>query len=234
MLARVVRSLRLLPSIRRIVVSVDDPAVVNGVAELRALADAGVLGFHLSGRSPSLSALDYFASLPAGEPLLVTTADHPLLTAQMLDHFCSAVENSKADVVVGVVSASLFRAHYPESKRSFIRFRDESFCGANLFALCSPRATAAAAFWAHAGKFRKRPWRLVSTFGPVNLALLVLRRLDLEAALVRASRVMGARIEVVPMPFAECAIDVDSPADLATATRILAAREAAAASPDNR
>jgi len=221
---RVVRSLRAVQSIRHIVVSIDNPAVLDGLSELRALADSGVLGFHLSGRSPSMSALDYFGSLPAGEPLLVTTADHALLTAEMVEHFCLAVEGSDADVVVGVVSASLFRAHYPESKRSFIPLRDEGFCGANLFAFRSPRATRAAAFWAHAGKFRKRPWRLVSTFGFMNLALVALRRLDLQAARVRASRVIGARIDVVQMPFAECAIDVDSPSDLAIASRILAAR----------
>lgn len=226
MLVRVVRNLRAVRSVHRIVVSIDDPAVLDGLSELRALADSGVLGFHLSGRSPSMSALDYFGSLPAGEPLLVTTADHALLTAEMVEHFCLAAENSEADVVVGMVSASLFRAHYPESKRTFIRLRDGSFCGANLFVFRGPRAAVAAAFWTRAEKFRKRPWRLVSVFGPTNLALFALRRLDLEAALVRASRVIGARIEAVQMPFAECAIDVDSPSDLAIASRILVERGA--------
>lgn len=226
MLVRVVQSLRAVPSVGRIIISIDDPTVLNSLASLRTLRDAGILGFHISSGSPSLSALDCFKSLPAGQPLLVTAADHPLLTAEMLNYFCSAAKGSNADAIAGVVSASLFYAHYPKSKRSFIPLRNDSFCGTNLFALLTPRAAVAAAFWDHAGKFRKRPWRLLSTFGFVNLVLLASRQLDLEAATVRASRVIGARIGVVQMPFAECAIDVDSPADLAMALRILGERKA--------
>lgn len=229
MLVRVVRSLRAVSSVDKIVVSTDYPAVLHGLSEIRAFADSGVLSFHhTSGRSPSESVLQYFTSQSAKQPLLVTTADHPLLTAEMVEYFCTAATSSNADVVVGVVAASLFRARYPDSKRSFIPLRGESFCGTNLFALCTPRAAAAAAFWHHAGQFRKRPWRLISTFGLTNLVLLALYRLDLAAVLPRASRVIGARVAAVQMPFAECAIDVDNPDDLATATRILTEREAAA------
>jgi 2-phospho-L-lactate guanylyltransferase (CobY/MobA/RfbA family) len=226
MLVRVVRSLQAVPHVRRIAVSIDDLALLTHLPELQGLMDSGALEFHQSGRSPSASVLDYFESLPVEQSLLVTTADHPLLTAEMLEYFCTAVGKSNADVVVGVVAASLFRARYPQSKRTFLKVRGESFCGTNLFALHGPRAAAAAAFWGHAGKFRKRPWRLVSVFGPTTLALFALRRLDLDAALVRVSRIIGARVAVVQMPFAECAIDVDNPRDLALASRILAEREA--------
>jgi hypothetical protein len=91
--------------------------------------------------------------------------------------------------------------------------------------LRTPCAAAAAAFWHHAGQFRKRPWRLISTFGLINLVLLALRRLDLAAAIPRVSRVLGASVEVVQMPFAECAIDVDNLKDLETASRILTQRD---------
>ncbi|NOT53063.1 MAG: NTP transferase domain-containing protein, partial [Deltaproteobacteria bacterium] len=180
---------------------------------------------HTQGRSPSESVLQYFTSQPEHEPLIVTTADHPLLTSEMAEHFCLAVAASAADVVVGVVAESLFRARYPESKRSLIPLRGESFCGTNLFALRTPRAAAAAAFWHHAGQFRKRPWRLISTFGLTTLVLLALRQLDLTAAISRVERVLGASVDVVPMPFAECAIDVDNLNDLETAARILLQRE---------
>jgi hypothetical protein len=214
----------------KLVISIDDPVKLADLSEVWDLVSSGVLSFHTSGHSPSASVHEYLRVLPAKELLLVTTADHPLLTPDALEFFCSAVLNNDADVTVGVVTAALFRKHYPESKRSFIQLRDESFCGANLFAFRSgSRATAAAAFWDYAGQFRKRPWRLVRTFGLVNLLLCVLRRLDRKAALVRAGRVIGARLAVVSLPFAECAIDVDSPADLALATRILSAHETVAA-----
>lgn len=227
MIVRVVRSLRAVPSIKRIVISLDDPMILDGLVEMRPLVEAGVLRVHhTQGRSPSESVLQYFTSQTVHEPLIVTTADHPLLTSEMAEHFCAAVAASAADVVVGVVAESLFRAQYPESKRSFIPLRGESFCGTNLFALRTPRAAAAAAFWHHAGQFRKRPWRLISTFGLTTLLLLALRRLDLAAAIPRVTRVLGASVDVVLMPFAECAIDVDNVNDLETASRILVERGA--------
>jgi GTP:adenosylcobinamide-phosphate guanylyltransferase len=227
MLVRVIRCLRAVPGIGRIVISTDDPATLQNLPEIRALCDADALSFHLAtGRSPAESVLGYFRSLSPGESLLIITADHPLLTPEMVGHFCTAAAHSDADVVAGAVSASLFRARYPHSKRSFIPSRGESYCGTNLFALLTPRAVNAVVFWIHAGQFRKRPWRLIRVFGLMTLILVALRRLDLQTGLARVSRVIGARIAVVLMPFPECAIDVDTPDDLATAARILAAREA--------
>ncbi len=203
MLVRVLRELRAVPHVKQIAVSIDDPAILDGVGELRSLVESGAIHVYPSGPSPAASVLAYFQSLTAGEPLLVTTADHPLLTTEMLTYFCTAVAENDADIMAGVMAASVFRVRYPHSKRSFIPLREESFCGTNLFALCTPQAAAAAQFWGYAGQFRKRPWRLISTFGLINLLLLALKRLDLKAAIPRASRVLGARVAVVQMPFPE-------------------------------
>ncbi len=48
--------------------------------------------------------------------------------------------------------------------------------------------------------------------------------LDLEQALARASRSLGARVAAVVLPQAEAAIDVDRLEDYALAQRILAER----------
>ena len=221
MLIRVLRAVRAVPRVKQIAISIDDPILLNTLPEIAALVESGEVSVHRSGPSPAASVLAYFQSLTPQEPLLVTTADHPLLTTEMLTYFCTAVAESGADVAAGVMAASVFRGKYPASKRSFIPLREESFCGTNLFALCTPRATSAVQFWGHAGQFRKRPWRLISTFGVTNLLLLALKRLDLQAAIPRASRVLGARVAVVQMPFPECAIDVDNLADFALATQIL-------------
>jgi GTP:adenosylcobinamide-phosphate guanylyltransferase len=225
MLVRVIRSLRAAPRITKIVISIDDPAPLNTLPELSALEESGVLSFHQSGRSPAESVFQYLERLPVGEPLLVVTADHPLLTPEMIDYFCLATEKNGTDVTVGVVVASVFQARYPASKRTFIRLRDEGFCGTNLFAFRGSQAAAAARFWVRAGQFRKRPWRLVSEFGLLNLALFAVGWFDLDAAVQRASQVIGVRVGVVQMPFAECAIDVDTLDDLTLASRILEERE---------
>ncbi|MGE0824513.1 MAG: NTP transferase domain-containing protein [Candidatus Binatia bacterium] len=226
MIVRVLRTLDTATCIDRIVVSTDAPMLLENFTAIRKLVESGVVEFHVSADSPAASVLDYCQQHAKSTPLLVTTADHPLLTSAMVEYFCAEADRSGADVVAGLVAESLFRSQYPQSQRSFIPLRGDSFCGTNLFALCTPRATAAVRFWEHAGQFRKRPWRLIKTFGLMNFLLLATKRLDLAAALPRVSRVLGARAAAVTLPYAECAIDVDTLDDLATVTRILRDREA--------
>lgn len=221
MILRVTRTLRAARTIGQIVVCTDDPSAFR---ELDELHTDNISFYRSSGQAPSESVLQYFSGQRQETPLLVVTADHPLLTVEMVDYFCAASAKSGVDVAVGLVAESTFRTQYPHSRRSFIPLRNESFCGTNLFALLTPQAVAAVKFWNHAGHFRKRPWRLISTFGWMTLVLLAFRRLDLRAAIPRASRAIGARVAAVQMPFPECAIDVDTLDDLETVTRILSAR----------
>jgi CTP:molybdopterin cytidylyltransferase MocA len=226
MLLHVVRTLRATPGVAQLMVSIDEPALLAAVDELGALAAGGWLRLHPSRESPSASVLDAIERLAPDAPLLVTTADHPLLTREMVEHFVTTAAASAADVVVAVVAEQTLRARFAQSRRTWIPLRGERVTGANLFLLRTPAARRAVAFWRRAESFRKRPWRMVSTFGPGVLASFLLRRLDLDAAFERASRVIGVRVAGLRMPFAECAIDVDRPADLELAGRILAARVA--------
>ena len=77
------------------------------------------------------------------------------------------------------------------------------------------------AFWRRVEQERKRPWRLVRAFGLRPLFAYLFGRLTLDDAMVRASGVIGARVAAVRLPFAEAAIDVDKPADLALVEAIL-------------
>lgn len=225
MILRVVRMLHAARTVHHIVVCTDDPSAFAGLDELQDLAQSGALSFYpTTGKSPSESVMQYFSRQDQHHPVLVTTADHPLLTAAMVDYFCTMATSAPADVAVGIVAASIFRQRYPHSKRSFFSLKDDSFCGTNLFALLTPAALAAVQFWNHAGQFRKHPWRLIGTFGVLNLLRFALRRPDLGTVVARASRVIGARALAVPMPFPECAIDVDTLDDLETVTRIVQER----------
>lgn len=224
MLVRVVRALQASSCVDRIAVSIDDAGAFEAVPELRELEARGEIVRHPSLSSPSRSVQDALNGRLLGNRVLVTTADHALLTPKIIDHFAACAEQSDADVAVGVVAESVIRASYPSTTRTYLRFRDGGYSGANLFAFRSQQAPRVAEFWIRAEAFRKQPWRLASAFGPTTLLLFALRRLSLEEALQRASRVIGCRIRAVPLPFAEAAIDVDRPSDLDLASEILAAR----------
>jgi len=224
MLVRVVRALRAASSVDRIAVSIDDTDAFDAVPELRELTTRGEITHHSSLASPSRSVQDALNGHLLGDRVLVTTADHALLTPKIIEHFLTCAEQSDADVTVGVVAESVLRAAYPSTTRTYLRFRDGGYSGANLFAFRSPQALRAAEFWVRAEAYRKQPWRLASAFGSMNLLLFAARRLGLEEALERASRSIGCQIRAVPLPFAEAAIDVDRPSDLDLVSEILTAR----------
>jgi CTP:molybdopterin cytidylyltransferase MocA len=225
LLVRVVRALLASPRIGEVLVSLDDPALLDQLPELAALRDTGRLRLLTSAASLSRSVGDAFAA--SGAPLLVTTADHALLEPRMLEQFMAAAEASGADVAAGLVSAATITACYPETRRTYLRFRDGGWSGANLFALRTARAAQGIAFWARLERDRKHPWRLARALGPHFLLAYLLRIWTLDQAMARASRRLGLEAVAVPIPFAEAAIDVDKPADLDLVETILARRSAA-------
>lgn len=227
MLERVVETLEETPAIQSIAISIDEPELVRGPAGggLGERIARGDLALLPSEGSPSRSVLAGLDALPANEPILVTTADHALLTREMVEHFLTAAESTDADLSLALVSETRIRERFPTTQRTYLPFRGERFSGANLFALRTPAARKAVEFWTRAEAFRKRPWRLVSVFGPTALLLFLLRRLTLAGAMARASSVIGVKVSAVEMPFAEAAVDVDKLADYELVKEILAAQE---------
>ena len=59
-------------------------------------------------------------------------------------------------------------------------------------------------------------------FGLGALIRYALGLSTLEATMARASAIVGVRAVAIPLPFAEAAIDVDKPVDLALVEAILA------------
>ncbi len=222
MLLRVMRTLRGVPSIGSVALCIERSALDQldraVVAEL--LDGVSILA---PGRSPSASVERALRQLPEAVPLLVTTADHPLLTPAMVEHFCAAAP-ANADVAVAMANAETIRREHPAAVRTYYRFAGQSYSGCNLFLLRGAAGGNAAAFWSKMEGYRKRPWRLVAAIGPMTLLRFVVGALTLESALRRLSRIIGATVQVVDMPFAEAAIDVDKPADLALAETVLANR----------
>ena len=223
MLSRVAKTLLACPSIARIVVLAQEAErLLTGdlawmAADPRiATADAG------SGISTSVDAITGTDAAPY--PVLVTTADHPLLTPAMVERFIA--EAAGSDGAFAMVDRWTVEALHPETRRTWIKFANGHFSGANLFALLSPASRNGTAFWAKVEKDRKRALKLIAAFGPVILLGALTRTLSLEGAAERAGKRFGFRLKAVRLPFGEAAMDVDKPSDVDLAERILAARAA--------
>ena len=100
-------------------------------------------------QTPSTSASHVFQSLPETAPILLTTADHAMLNADIVDYFGQKARSSGCDVVVGLARHELVTEAYPGTQRTATHLQDGSYCGCNLFAFLTPGARRAAAVWRH-------------------------------------------------------------------------------------
>ncbi len=173
---------------------------------------------------PSESVVAALDRLGSDRPILVTTGDHALLSAEIVDAFCAAALAAGADVAAGVVEAETVRAAHPHARRTFYALRDGAYTGCNLFAFIGAAGRRAAVAWREVELHRKRPWRVIALLGPAMLVRFALGRLDLDGAVGSLSRRLGVEARAIRLAFAEAGIDVDKPDDVDLAGEILAAR----------
>ncbi len=127
---------------------------------------------------------------------------------------------------VGFVEKKYLDAAHPGSKRTYLPFRETQLSGANLFAFTNAGAVPVLNFWRQIEMKRKKPWQLFKAFGYRNLFGLLFKRYTVDEAFERASAVLGVEARAVRLPFAEAAIDVDTPKDYHQVTQILKERRA--------
>jgi len=172
--------------------------------------------------TPSSSTFKVLQSLPEETPVLVTTADHALLSTAMVDHFCREARSSGTDVLIGLARHELVAAAYPETRRTVTKLKDGGYCGCNLFAFLTPRARLAAEFWKRVEDQRKKPQRVIAAIGWLAVLRYLTGRLSLTEALRRLSVRINLKAGAILMPFPEAAIDVDKVADWKLVESILA------------
>jgi molybdopterin-guanine dinucleotide biosynthesis protein A len=224
MVLRVLDTLEAAREIEGVVLCGPEKSAVDQEKGLRLRVDSGKVRWLESETTPSSSTYHAMQSLSESTPVLVTTADHALLTAEMVDYFCSGARKRDKDVVVGLALHELVTATYPETKRTAIQLADGSYCSCNLFGFLTPEARSVAHFWRKVESQRKKTLRVIAGFGWFNLLLYLLKRPSLEEGLGRISRRLRLRAGAVIMPFPEAAVDVDTVNDWKLVESIVANR----------
>lgn len=219
-LSRVISSLEASKSVSGGVLCGPSADVFGGNPEFQNILDGTSFQWLQPEAGPSASAMAAIEELDSF-PTLLTAGDHALLTADLVDNFCTRVSTMDADVVVGLVPYPVVHAAFPESKRTVLRFSNGKFCGSNLFAILTPRGKAGPAFWRSLEADRKRPWRMARRIGMGVLIKGLLGMLTLESALESLSRAMGCRVGYLLIDNPRAAVDVDSVADRDLAEKLL-------------
>jgi CTP:molybdopterin cytidylyltransferase MocA len=225
MVLRVLDALEEAREVESVILCGPHRAAIGEEEELHARIASGKVKWVESQATPSSSTYHAMQSLPDSTPVFVTTADHALLTAEMVDYFCSEARcGGNNEIVVGLALLESVMAAYPQSKRTAIQLADGSYCSCNLFGFLTPEARSAAHFWRKVESQRKKTLRVIAGFGWFNLLLYLLKRPSLEEGLGRISQRLGLSAGAVVMPFPEAAVDVDTVSDWKLVESIVANR----------
>lgn len=226
MIAHVLDTLGAAPQIGRIIVSVNDPAILDDVEAARALKAQGRLTV-----SRSRTNLVDSVMAAVGEatfPILITTADNVLLTPAALSEFFDGAARTEAEVAVAFARRDSVIAAHPDGQRRFYRFAEDSYSNCNSYWIGNHRALDVAEVFRTGGQFAKHPLRIVQAFGLINLLRFHYGIGTLEAAFARFSRRFGLKMQAIILTDGSVAIDVDNARTLGVAEAIFADRAAGA------
>lgn len=220
MIAHVLDNLGRTPGIGAIVVSVNDPAVLDGLPEVAALHGRLTIVRAMPNIVDSLLA----AVEGAAFPVLVTTADNVLLTPASIAAIVQGAAG--ADVAVAFTRKASVLAVHRDGQRRFYKFREDAYSNCNAYWLGRPEALKVAETFRSGGQFVKHPRRIVAAFGLLNLIRFRYGLGTLGGLFAQVSRRFRLEVRAVIVEDGAAAIDVDNPRTLGVAESVLAARAA--------
>ena len=160
--------------------------------------------------TPSGSVRASLEPLPPEQAVLLTTADHALLTTEIVDSFVARSMDAAADLTVGVTTLGPILQLFPSMRKTRYRLRGGDWCGCNLFLLKGGRARRVPEFWGRVEALRKRPLKAARLIGWSFLVRYLLRSMTLHQATTHIGRRAGAEIRPVELDEPRAGVDVDS------------------------
>ncbi len=157
-----------------------------------------------------------------GFPLIVTTADNVLMTAEGMRSIHRTGSAPGVDAVVMMAREEDIVAAHPDGQRRFYRFRDGGFSNCNLFWLGAENVLDGMESFRLGGQFAKKKARAVRALGFAALPLYLFKLKTLDGMMRHFSRRFGIHISALVAGDGRLAIDVDNERTRRVAEEILA------------
>jgi CTP:molybdopterin cytidylyltransferase MocA len=157
-------------------------------------------------------------------PLLITTADNCLLTAETIAEIGVEAERLGVEAGVALARRADVLAHHPEGQRRFYEFSDVAVSNCNAYWIGHPNALRAAEAFRGGGQFVKKPFRVMQAFGVINLLRFRFGLGPIHHIFARISRHL--KIDIAPLLISNgaTAIDVDNERSLRVTEALMARR----------
>ena len=163
-----------------------------------------------------------------GFPLLITTSDNCLVTAEGYAEFIDKALAAEAGAAAALARKEDVIAADPVGQKKFYEFSDGGYSNCNTYWIGSAEALGAAEIMRTGGQFVKYPSRIAKAFGLINLIRFYFGWGDKDKLFAQVSKRFGYKLVPVVLSNGEYAIDVDEERSFGITEKLLARREAAA------
>jgi CTP:molybdopterin cytidylyltransferase MocA len=163
---------------------------------------------------------------PQAEHFLFVSSDIPGITAEMVTWVAEAGAKPGLDGSYNVITRATMERRYPNSRRSYVRFRDVEVCGGdmNVLRVASVLGHEQDELWQAIINSRKNALKQAMLIGLDTLFLILFRLATLDQALAQVTQRLHLNAQAVICPYAEVGMDVDKPAQLELVRADMASR----------
>jgi GTP:adenosylcobinamide-phosphate guanylyltransferase len=206
-------------------ISIHDPSVIADIPAVAELTAAGRLHMSVSrdGIVESIEAVIEQAGNPF--PMLITTGDNVLVTAQEIRNIHEFGMRDGAGAVLAIAEKSSILAEHPEAQRNFYEFSDMAIANCNTYWLRDAASFRAAEAFRQGGQFMKNVGRIANAFGFWNLLRFRLGWSSVDGAMAAISRRFKVKVRAFLMAEGAYAVDVDNDRTYRIAEMLLAKRK---------
>lgn len=151
---------------------------------------------------------------PKARHVLTVSSDIPAITGEIVDWLVDTTMQTDHDIYYSVITRQVMEKRFPNSKRTYTRLKNVEVCGGDMNMIRTLTVTGNEELWERIVAARKSALKQAALLGFGTLLLVLLRRLDLEAAVRRVCKKFGITGRAILSPYAEIGMDVDKPHQL--------------------
>jgi GTP:adenosylcobinamide-phosphate guanylyltransferase len=214
MIDYVISALRNVPVISRIIVVCDESVLSETLRRQ-------VTSIIKPGKTLLDSLNNGLKTMEPREPVLVLTADIPLISKEALEDFLLRCMSKEADVYYSFVSKEVNEEKYPGVKRTYVKLHEGVFTGGNVVLLSPQVIRDHTDILNKAVLLRKKTLQLCLLLGWKYLFYLLVGRLTIHHIEEQVAGILKIKAVGVISAFPEVGIDVDKPSDFHLVSKVL-------------
>ncbi len=151
---------------------------------------------------------------PIGEYILIVSSDIPSITPEIVDWVIMAALETEHDFYYNIISREVMEQRFPNSNRSYARFKDIEVCGGDMNVVRRNMVNGENRLWQRIVDTRKNVFKQAALIGFDTLFLLVFRLITLDEAVRKVTQRLNLSGRAILCPYAEVGMDVDKPHQL--------------------